>query len=102
AIETGCFILATARAGACGIDTPRYGHSLIVDPWGTILAEAEESKAIRHTYVGGTVFAKLGGGTGIITTELQAESLAEARARMRSIDHRVQGDSLPDPVSHKK
>ncbi|HZP19601.1 MAG TPA: carbon-nitrogen hydrolase family protein [Bauldia sp.] len=40
AIETGCYVIAAAQGGhhADGRDT--YGHSMIVDPWGAILAEA--------------------------------------------------------------
>lgn len=40
AIETGCFILAAGQTGAhaCGRET--YGHSLIVSPWGEVLADA--------------------------------------------------------------
>ncbi len=42
AIETGCFIFAPGQGGdhECGRKT--YGHSLIVNPWGEILAEAAE------------------------------------------------------------
>jgi predicted amidohydrolase len=41
AIENGAFVVAAAQGGvhACGRAT--YGHSLIVDPWGRILAEAD-------------------------------------------------------------
>jgi len=78
AVETGCFILAPDRTGRCGADTERYGYSLIVDPWGAVLAEAGE-------------------GEEIITAELRAESLADARRRLSSIEHRATGDSVPDP-----
>jgi predicted amidohydrolase len=103
AIETGCFILATARVGACGVDTPRYGHSLIVDPWGTVLAEAGKNTIARPISVRGSIHVEKVEREDIsIISELRAESLAEARARMRSIDHRIPGDSLPDPSPHKK
>lgn len=39
AIETGCFILAAAQQGQHADGRQTYGHSLIVDPWGKILAE---------------------------------------------------------------
>src|SRR5947209_4070034 len=40
AIENGCFILAAAQAGRHESGRETYGHSLIVDPWGVVLAEA--------------------------------------------------------------
>lgn len=40
AIETGCFIIAPAQVGAHENGRETYGHSLIIDPWGTVLAEA--------------------------------------------------------------
>jgi deaminated glutathione amidase len=39
AIETGCFIFAAAQAGLHENRRETYGHSLIVDPWGEVLAE---------------------------------------------------------------
>jgi predicted amidohydrolase len=40
AIENGCFIFAAAQAGKHESGRETYGHSLIVDPWGRVLAEA--------------------------------------------------------------
>lgn len=39
AIETGCFIFAAAQAGRHENKRETYGHSLIVDPWGEVIAE---------------------------------------------------------------
>src|SRR4051795_6879040 len=39
AIENGCFIFAAAQAGRHESGRETYGHSLIVDPWGVVLAE---------------------------------------------------------------
>jgi hypothetical protein len=39
AIETGCYIFAAAQGGKHENGRDTYGHSLIVDPWGTILTE---------------------------------------------------------------
>lgn len=39
AIENGCFIFAAAQAGKHESGRETYGHSLIIDPWGEILAE---------------------------------------------------------------
>ncbi len=41
AIETGCHILAAAQGGTHADGRATYGHSLAVDPWGAVLAEAE-------------------------------------------------------------
>ncbi|KTE16592.1 carbon-nitrogen hydrolase family protein [Sphingopyxis sp. H115] len=40
AIETGCHIVAAAQAGAHADGRQTYGHSLAVDPWGSVLADA--------------------------------------------------------------
>lgn len=40
AIETGCFILAPAQTGLHQCGRNSYGHSLIISPWGEILADA--------------------------------------------------------------
>ncbi|MEM9012868.1 MAG: carbon-nitrogen hydrolase family protein [Pseudomonadota bacterium] len=50
AIETGCFVLAPAQCGdhavSRGPARRTYGHSLIVSPWGEVLAEAGEEPAV--------------------------------------------------------
>ena len=47
AIETGCFIVAPAQIGVHENGRETYGHSLIIDPWGKIIAEAaSEDKVI--------------------------------------------------------
>ena len=42
AIENGCFVLAPAQWGEHAERRRTFGHSLIVDPWGEILADAGE------------------------------------------------------------
>src|SRR3974377_697802 len=39
AIETGCFVFAAAQGGLHENKRETYGHSLIIDPWGEVLAE---------------------------------------------------------------
>jgi predicted amidohydrolase len=46
AIETGCFILAAAQHGSHSDGRRTYGHSLIIDPWGNILAERTQDPGI--------------------------------------------------------
>lgn len=52
AIETGCFVIAAAQTGEhkTSLGQPRktYGHSMIVSPWGEILADAGEDQSIIY------------------------------------------------------
>jgi len=40
AIETGCYVFAPAQVGSHPGDRKTYGHSLIIDPWGEVIADA--------------------------------------------------------------
>ena len=40
AIETGCYVIAPAQHGKHADGRQTYGHSLIVNPWGEIIADA--------------------------------------------------------------
>ncbi len=44
AIESGAFIIAPAQVGQNTVKRATYGHSLIIDPWGAILAEAMQDE----------------------------------------------------------
>ena len=46
AIETGCFVIAPAQCGDHEDGRKTYGHSLIISPWGEILAEAGEEPCV--------------------------------------------------------
>ncbi|MEJ0062444.1 MAG: carbon-nitrogen hydrolase family protein [Alphaproteobacteria bacterium] len=48
AIETGCYILAPGQCGTHEANRKTFGHSLIVDPWGAIIAEAGDNPAIIY------------------------------------------------------
>jgi len=48
AIETGCYVVAPAQSGTHADGRKTYGHSLIINPWGEILAEAEDGDAIIY------------------------------------------------------
>lgn len=45
AIETGCHIVAAAQAGTHADGRQTYGHSVAVDPWGSVLADAGAAAA---------------------------------------------------------
>ncbi len=68
AIETGCFVLTAAQGGTHEAGRETYGHSLIVDPWGRILAEAGEDP-------------------GVIMAEIDMSEVAKARGRIPSLQH---------------
>lgn len=46
AIETGCFVVAPAQCGPNHEGRISYGHSLIIDPWGRVLAEAGDKPGL--------------------------------------------------------
>ena len=68
AIETGCFVFAPAQCGTHYGKRRTYGHSLIIDPWGEILAEAGEAPEI-------------------IAASLDLARIDEARAMVPSLTH---------------
>jgi deaminated glutathione amidase len=68
AIETGCFVLAPAQTGTHAEGRRTYGHSLAVAPWGEILGDA-------------------GTDTGILYADLDLARIADARARVPSLQH---------------
>ena len=43
AIENGCFVFAAAQCGNHKNGRKTFGHSLIINPWGEIIAEAKAS-----------------------------------------------------------
>jgi len=46
AIENALYVAAPGQLGEPLPGRPSYGHSLVVDPWGTVLAEAPESETV--------------------------------------------------------
>ena len=52
AIENGAWVLAPAGCGAGGPGAiPAWGHSMVVDPWGRVVAEAGDDEAILRATV---------------------------------------------------
>jgi predicted amidohydrolase len=51
AIENECFVLAPAMCGDHPGNRQTYGHTLIIDPWGEILAEGGESPEIIYAEI---------------------------------------------------
>jgi predicted amidohydrolase len=68
AIETGAFVLAASQGGLHENGRSTYGHSLIVSPWGEILAEAGEEP-------------------GVTFADIDLAAATEARARIPALKH---------------
>jgi predicted amidohydrolase len=66
AIETGSFMISAAQSGIHEDGRETYGHSLIIDPWGRVLADAKE-------------------GVGIILAEIDTDLVADARGRIPTL-----------------
>ncbi|MGX5775528.1 carbon-nitrogen hydrolase family protein [Methylorubrum zatmanii] len=69
AIETGSFMISAAQGGRHEDGRETFGHSLIVDPWGRILAEADGDRP------------------GVILAEIDLAKVADARARIPTLSH---------------
>ena len=46
AIETGCFVLAAAQCGQHGDGRATHGHSLVVSPWGEVMADGGDAPGL--------------------------------------------------------
>jgi deaminated glutathione amidase len=68
AIENGAFVLAAAQGGQHENGRATYGHSLIVDPWGRVIAEG-------------------GSDPGVILASIDPTEVSGARAKVPSLQH---------------
>jgi predicted amidohydrolase len=72
AIETGCFVIAAGQTGSHGGGSgalrKTHGHSMVVAPWGEVLADA-------------------GKATGITMVDLDLAEVAQARQRIAALQH---------------
>src|SRR5262245_32398847 len=68
AIENGCFIFAAAQGGRHEDGRDTFGHSVVIDPWGQVLAE------------GGTE-------PGVVFADVDPSQVATVRARIPSLQH---------------
>lgn len=59
AIEQQCYVLAAAQTGHHYGKRWSYGHALIVDPWGTVLAECGEGEGVAVAEIDPTYVAKV-------------------------------------------
>jgi predicted amidohydrolase len=68
AIENGCFVFAAAQGGLHENKRETFGHSLIVDPWGVVLAEA-------------------GTEPGFVMARIDPADVTKARGKVPSLQH---------------
>ncbi len=59
AIEQQCYVLAAAQTGHHYGERHSYGHALIADPWGTILAECGEGEGVAVALIEPAYVAKV-------------------------------------------
>ncbi len=69
AIENQCYVLAAAQGGLHANGRRTYGHSLLIDPWGDVVAELPE-------------------GPGLVIGDVLAERIAEVRRELPAFAHR--------------
>jgi predicted amidohydrolase len=68
AIENGCYVFAAAQGGHHENGRDTFGHSLVIDPWGRVLAEGDVEP-------------------GVVIAEVDPAAVAAARARIPSLQH---------------
>lgn len=69
AIEAGLFVIAAAQSGQHDDGRRTFGHSLVVDPWGEVIADGGE-------------------GTGLVFANIDLARIVEVRARIPVLSHR--------------
>ncbi|WP_370200086.1 carbon-nitrogen hydrolase family protein [Roseibium sp.] len=67
AIENGAYVISAAQGGTHEDGRETYGHSLIVDPWGAVIAEIDNDDP------------------GYVLVEIDTQKVADARARIPAI-----------------
>lgn len=73
AIENGCYVIAPAQCGVHPGGRETYGHSLIIDPWGEVVAEAGDAPEV-------------------ITAVIDPARVAEVRTQIPVLQHRRELD----------
>ena len=71
AVENQCYVIAANQVGEHTPGSISYGHSLVVDPWGKVLAEGSDSAA------------------DVIFADLTAEVLNDIRRKLPALQHRI-------------
>jgi len=74
AIEAQCYVAAAAQWGKHPLGRTTYGHALVADPWGTVIAECSD-------------------GIGYALARIESKKLEDVRASLPSLKHRKLGIS---------
>ncbi len=69
AVENQCYVIAPAQGGRHPNGRRTWGHSMVIDPWGEVLAVLPE-------------------GEGVAMAEVKAERLAQVRTQLPALTHR--------------
>jgi predicted amidohydrolase len=70
AVENQCYVLAAAQGGKHENGRRTWGHSMLIDPWGTVVAQLDE-------------------GPGVVAGEIDPARIAEVRQSLPALTHRV-------------
>jgi nitrilase len=70
AIENQCYVLASAQTGEHPGGRRTFGHSMLIDPWGAVVASRDE-------------------GEGVVVGDVDPARIAEVRAKLPALSHRV-------------
>jgi predicted amidohydrolase len=70
-VENLAYVVAPAQGGLHQNGRRTWGHSMVVDPWGQLLAQRQEE------------------GEGVVTAQLERSRLAQVRAQLPALEHRV-------------
>jgi predicted amidohydrolase len=81
AIETQCYVAAAAQVGRHNDKRTTYGHAMIVDPWGTVLAQCSDATS-----------------PGLAVAEVDLAYLQDVRTRMPVRAHQRPDVYASDPI----
>lgn len=70
AVENQCYLLASAQGGLHPTGRMTHGNSMIIDPWGDILARMDK-------------------GEGVVIADLDPQRISETRASLPALKHRI-------------
>ncbi|WP_336886202.1 carbon-nitrogen hydrolase family protein [Devosia sp. SL43] len=79
AIETGSYVIAAAQGGQHANGRATYGHSIIIDPWGRVVAELDHDEP------------------GVLLAEISPDHVADARQRIPALAN-ARNFALPQPL----